>query len=48
MALFIRKNKQPKEQFRRSINRSAKGDIGIYIIVKKVINQIICTGIIII
>lgn len=32
MALFRRKNKQPKEQFRRSINRSAKGDIGIYII----------------
>ncbi len=32
MALFRRKDKQPKEQFKRSINRSAKGDIGIYII----------------
>lgn len=26
------KNKQPKERFKRSVNRSAKGDIGIYII----------------
>jgi ABC-type glycerol-3-phosphate transport system permease component len=31
MTLF-KKNKQPKEQFQRSINRSVKGDIGIYII----------------
>ena len=31
MALF-RKNKQPKEQFQRSVNRTLKGDIGIYII----------------
>lgn len=30
MALF--KNKQPKEQFQRSVNRTLKGDIGIYII----------------
>ncbi|NCU27414.1 carbohydrate ABC transporter permease [Candidatus Nomurabacteria bacterium] len=30
MALF--KNKQPKEQFQRSVNRTVKGDIGIYII----------------
>jgi ABC-type glycerol-3-phosphate transport system permease component len=32
MALFNRKNKQPKEQFQRSINRSVKGDIGIFTI----------------
>ena len=32
MALFSRKNKQPKEQFKRSVNRSAGGDVGIYII----------------
>jgi ABC-type glycerol-3-phosphate transport system permease component len=31
MALF-KKNKQPKERFKRSVNRSTKGDIGIYII----------------
>ncbi len=30
MGLF--KNKQPKEQFQRSINRTVRGDIGIYII----------------
>ena len=31
MALF-KKNKQPKERFKRSVYRSTKGDIGIYII----------------
>ena len=31
MALF-KNNKQPKERFKRSVNRSTKGDIGIYII----------------
>ncbi|MDD4125129.1 MAG: carbohydrate ABC transporter permease [Eubacteriales bacterium] len=32
MTLFKNKNKMPKEQFQRSINRTVKGDIGIYII----------------
>ncbi len=32
MALFSKKAKQPKEQFKRSVNRSVKGDIAIYII----------------